>query len=95
MVTGSAPITAEVLEFLKVCFCCPILEGYGQTECTAACSIQLPEDPTSGHVGGPLPCVKMRLADLPDLGYLSTDRPYPRGEICLAGPSIFGGYFKD
>lgn len=29
MVTGSAPISVEVMEFLKCAFCCPILEGYG------------------------------------------------------------------
>ena len=95
MVTGSAPISTDVLNFLKVCFCCPVLEGYGQTECSAACTIQLPEDPVAGHVGGPLPCIKLRLADLPELDYLSSDKPNPRGEVCLQGPSVFSGYYKN
>lgn len=29
MLTGSAPITEETLNFLKVAFSVPILEGYG------------------------------------------------------------------
>jgi long-chain acyl-CoA synthetase len=29
IITGSAPISAEVMDFLKICFCSVMLEGYG------------------------------------------------------------------
>ena len=54
MVTGSAPISRTVLDFLKIAFCCDICEGYGMTETSAASVITYPGDPKSGHVGGPL-----------------------------------------
>ena len=40
MITGSAPIKADVYEFMKVVMGCPFYEGYGQTENTAAAFIQ-------------------------------------------------------
>jgi len=52
MLTGSAPIASEVLDFLKICFCCPMMEGYGLTESTACGIISNHDDTTSGHVGG-------------------------------------------
>ena len=73
MATGASPIGVDVLNFLKVAFCCPILEGYGQTESTAASCVTMPEDSISGHVGGPLPCLKIRLRDIPEMGYTSRD----------------------
>lgn len=94
MITGSAPIASDVLDFLKVAFCCPIIEGYGMTETSAGSVTTTFGDPLSGHVGGPLANVKIRLRDIPEMGYLSTDKP-PKGEICMWGPSIMKGYFKN
>lgn len=88
MVTGSAPISGDVLKFLKVCFCAPILEGYGQTETSAASTITKQDDPEVGHVGGPLECLKIKLRDIPEMSYLHTDED-PRGEVCFKGPSVF------
>lgn len=95
MATGSAPIAPEVINFLKVAFCCPILEGYGLTETCGASCFTLPEDPKAGQVGGPTPAIKVKLKDIPEMQYYSTDKPYPRGEICFKGPPVFQGYFKN
>jgi len=94
MATASAPIDAAVLEFLKIAFCCPVLEGYGMTENAGGASCTWPNDPVVGHVGGPVKPVKWRLKDVPEMGYLSSDKPYPRGEICMKGSIVFNGYFK-
>lgn len=99
MITGSAPIAPEVLEFLKIAFCCQILEGYGQTECGAPASITWTKDPTCGHVGGPYKCLDIKLVDVPDMNYTSKDkdehgRPAPRGEVCYKGYNNFKGYFR-
>jgi long-chain acyl-CoA synthetase len=94
MLTGSAPISSDVLNFLKICFCCPIAQGYGLTETSAGSVIQFPEDHSSGTCGGPVANVKLRLKDLPEMNYLSSDNP-PRGEVLMAGSSIMKGYYKN
>lgn len=82
-----------MLDFLKVVFCCPIMEGYGLTESSGGATITRMNDPNAGHVGGPVKSLRIRLKDVPEMSYLHTDKPYPRGEVCMKGPSIFAGYF--
>lgn len=94
MLTGSAPISGEVLEFLKICFCCNLAEGYGMTETSAGSCLVKDGDPRVGYVGGPVCNVKIRVRDIPEMGYLSTNDP-PKGEICFKGPSIMKGYYKN
>ena len=94
MMTGSAPIAGEVLDFLKICFCCDILEGYGMTESGGGSVCTYPGDPTTGHVGGPVQNCKIRLRDIPDMGYSSSTTP-PKGEICIWSTSCMKGYFKN
>ena len=67
MISGSAPISAEVLDFLKICFSAPILEGYGMTETAAAACITFLDDSETGIVGGPLQHFKIRLRDIPEM----------------------------
>ena len=93
MVTASAPISKDVLELLKVAFCCPVLEAYGLSETSGAVTATVADDPISGTVGGPFKHAAIRLKDLPDMDYRITDKPFPRGEICIRSPCVFTGYF--
>jgi long-chain acyl-CoA synthetase len=45
MISGSAPLLPEVQNFLKVCMCAPLIEGYGSTESTGAMLITVADDP--------------------------------------------------
>lgn len=73
MLNGSAPIASDVLDLLKVAFCCNVLEGYGMTETGAGTIISNFNDPVSGHIGGPLANVKVKLKDIPEMGYFASE----------------------
>ena len=67
--SGSAPISPEVLEFLKVVLVCDVTEGYGQTEGHATCNRCWPVDPDpQGTCGPPIPVNEIRLKDVPEMG---------------------------
>ena len=51
IVSASAPINGDVLEFLRVAFSCQVLEAYGQTECTGLFTTTWPNDFSKDNVG--------------------------------------------
>ncbi|CAJ0757574.1 19105_t:CDS:2 [Entrophospora sp. SA101] len=53
ILSGSAPISPDVMDFLRICFSADVYEGYGQTENAAGITISLLGDTNSGHVGAP------------------------------------------
>jgi long-chain acyl-CoA synthetase len=101
MVTGSAPLNREVADMLKICMCCSMVEGYGQTEGTGAEFGMKISDTNSGHVGGVMEHNEFKLVDVPDMNYTNKDvdektrEPTPRGEIWVRGGGIIPGYYKN
>jgi len=95
IVTASAPISPEVLDFLRYAFCCEVHEAYGQTESSGGSTLTSIGDYESGHVGAPFPCNEIKLVDVPEMNYTSKDKPFPRGEICFRGNNVFLGYFNN
>ncbi|XP_042426486.1 long chain acyl-CoA synthetase 6, peroxisomal-like [Zingiber officinale] len=95
MTSGASPLSADVMDFLRVCFVGLVLEGYGMTETSCVISGMDVGDNLTGHVGSPNPACEIKLEDVPEMNYTSDDQPYPRGEICVRGPIVFQGYYKD
>ena len=105
ILTGSAPIAPSTLQWFRAVFPgTPVNEGYGQTECTLVCSLQNPLELSAGDCGAPLVCCDVRLMDVPEMGYRSSDKTHGkndeviackgRGEICIRGDNVFQGYYK-
>jgi long-chain acyl-CoA synthetase len=79
-ISGGAPLAKEITEFFDA-LGVRIVEGYGLTECTTACSTNRPDVYRFGTVGRPLPGFEVRIAD--------------DGEILVRSETVFQGYFKD
>jgi long-chain acyl-CoA synthetase len=56
MVVGSAPLAGNVLTFTRCALGCMVVEGYGQTECTAPIALTVQGDFVPEHVGPPVAC---------------------------------------
>jgi long-chain acyl-CoA synthetase len=105
-ISGGGPLNPEVQVFVRTCFGCPVIQGYGLTETCAGLTMQDPEDLRAGIAGVPVRCCTVKLVSEPDFKdkngtpYLTSDRRdadglpiFGRGEICVKGHNISLGYY--
>jgi len=90
--SASAPLPPEQHRAFERKFAIPVIEAMGMTE-SSSLVFANPQDPAKRKYGSPgLPCgVEAKVVDLKsgeDLG------PNVPGEICLRGPSVMRGYYK-
>lgn len=109
-VSGGGPISADVQGFIRTVFGCHIIQGYALTETCACGTVQDIDDPDDNVVGGPVAGVEIKLrscdskddpTDREGRYYLAEDTEHiegepclGRGEVCIRGPAVSDGYFK-
>ncbi|KAJ9171699.1 hypothetical protein P3X46_015023 [Hevea brasiliensis] len=95
IVSGGAPLSAEVEEFLRVTTCAFVLQGYGLTETCGPITIAFPDEMCMLGTVGPIGLYnELRLEEVPELGYNPLGNP-SCGEICVRGKTLFSGYYKN
>jgi fatty acid CoA ligase FadD9 len=83
---GSAPLSDKMQAFMASILGTTVTDCYGSTETTRPVVV-------NQQVRRP-PVIDYKLVDVPELGYFSTDKPYPRGELRLISEGLVPGYYK-
>ncbi|MFI5781950.1 carboxylic acid reductase [Nocardia sp. NPDC051570] len=84
--SASAPLSAELKQFMESVLEVELHDGYGSTEAGGGILVD--------NVLRRPPVLDYRLEDVPELGYFGTDQPHPRGELLLKTTTMFPGYYK-
>jgi long-chain acyl-CoA synthetase len=93
VLSGSAPLSKEVVEEFAERTGIPVHQGYGLTEAAPVVTSTLrSEVPHAGSVGSALDGVEIRLVDGLGAVVESGDDP---GEIWIRGANLFSGYWPD
>jgi fatty acid CoA ligase FadD9 len=86
-VAATAKVAPEILAFTQRCFQIPVFDAYAQTE--TGCVISFDGRINRRDVSA------FKLVDAPELGYRTTDRPHPRGELHIKSDWTIQGYYKN
>jgi fatty acid CoA ligase FadD9 len=82
---STAPLASEMRHFIESSLDIRLVDGYGLTEVGGVTS--------DGKVLRP-PVIDYKLIDVPELGYYTTDRPHPRGELLVKTATATPGYYR-
>jgi long-chain acyl-CoA synthetase len=90
--SGGAILPNQVRQQFEKKFNCKILDGYGLSECApTATSYPSTETIRPGSIGKPIPGVTVTIQD--ETG--TELPPNTPGEICIQGPNVMKGYWKN
>ncbi len=92
-ISGGAPLPVEVKRDFEALTGCVLVEGYGLSETSPVVSCN-PVDGVNkaGSIGLPVPGTYIDIVSLDDNTTLLP--PGERGEVCLRGPQVMKGYWK-
>ncbi len=92
IISGAAPLSAELADEAAARIGCEVIQGYGMTELTTVAHLPVPGGSKPGSVGVPAPSTETKIID-PGTGVevaLGAD-----GEICIRGPQVMLGYLNN
>eukprot|EP00796_Vickermania_ingenoplastis_P010734 gene10735-7464_t len=93
MLSGGGPLSVATHQFINVVCGGPMLiQGWGLTETVCCGTTQRLGDLEPLTAGQLIRGAEVKLVDTED--YKHTDTPEPRGELCIRGPFLFKGYYK-
>lgn len=94
VIIGGSALPVELQHFLQMIIPgASVMQGFGMTELSGA-SLAMPHhDAATASVGVVLPMYEVKLRDVPELGYMTSDHP-PRGELLFRGLPVTKGYFN-
>ncbi len=85
IISGGAPLNQEIADVYEA-IGVTIVNGYGITECSPIISANRNKATIPGSIGQPIACDEVIIRDPDENG---------EGEICVKGPNVMLGYYKD
>jgi acyl-CoA synthetase (AMP-forming)/AMP-acid ligase II len=89
LISGAAPLSAELTQACASRLCCGVTQGFGMTELSPVSHFAPLGAERVGSVGTPLPNTEVRVVDLTGGGDAA---PGQEGEVWIRGPQVMLGY---